>query len=196
MTFKEMMASLFSTSQGTYYKWKKENRPIISLVDKYFTKEDLEEFLETGEISKMKYLNYYQDILNVQFITFYRENFDIGENAEKFNKFFWEFISQYGKELSSKKYTNFQDNKILLNELLLDYYTFLVKENRRTNKYPEEYLKSKVSHFITIMQEPSIELINFIITNIELNFKQIINYLRTNKLDSFADEIEQSLKEI
>lgn len=44
MTFKETMATLFSTAEGTYYKWKKEERPIIKLLDKYFSKEELEEF--------------------------------------------------------------------------------------------------------------------------------------------------------
>ena len=188
-----MMAELLGNSKKTIYRWKDENRPIIALIEKYFTKEDLEEFLETKEISKMKYLNHFQDILNIQFITFYRENFDTGENAEKFSKFFWDFISQYGDKLSSKKYTHFKHNKILLNELLLDYYASLVEENRSSDKYPEEYLKSTLSHFITVMQEPSIELINFIITNIEFDFKQIINYLRTNKLDPFAIRIEKEL---
>jgi len=54
MTFKETMAGIFSTAEGTYYKWKREKRPIISLLEKYFTKEDLVEFLETGKISKLE----------------------------------------------------------------------------------------------------------------------------------------------
>lgn len=57
MTFKETMAKLFSTSEGTYYKWKKEERPIIKLLDKYFDKTDLEEFLVTGNIKKMDEVN-------------------------------------------------------------------------------------------------------------------------------------------
>jgi len=62
MTFKETMALLFSTSQGTYYKWKKENRPIINLISKYFTIQDLEEFVTTGIIPK------YEDITNINYI--------------------------------------------------------------------------------------------------------------------------------
>lgn len=61
MTFKETMAKLFSTSEGTYYKWKRENRPIINLLEKYFTKEDIEEFLEFNSIEKfetLKHSNY------------------------------------------------------------------------------------------------------------------------------------------
>ncbi|MDY0122849.1 hypothetical protein [Sulfurimonas sp.] len=57
MTFKETMAAVFASSEGAYYKWKKENRPIITLLDKYFSREDLEEFLETGKVAKLENLN-------------------------------------------------------------------------------------------------------------------------------------------
>ena len=52
MTFKQVMAGIFSTAEGTFYKWKKEERPIIALLDRYFSKEDLEEFLITGKVSR------------------------------------------------------------------------------------------------------------------------------------------------
>lgn len=39
------------TPQGAA-KWKKEERKIIDLLEKYFTSEDLEEFLQTGGISR------------------------------------------------------------------------------------------------------------------------------------------------
>lgn len=54
MTFKETMANLFSASEGAYYKWKRENRPIIQLIDRYFSKDDIEEFLKTGKINKFE----------------------------------------------------------------------------------------------------------------------------------------------
>lgn len=57
MTFKQVMATLFDTAEGTYYKWKKEKRPIISLLEKYFTKEDLEEFIEYGMVEKLEFAN-------------------------------------------------------------------------------------------------------------------------------------------
>lgn len=54
MTFKKVMATLFATAEGTFYKWKKQQRPIVLLIEKYFTKEDIEEFLETGKITKLE----------------------------------------------------------------------------------------------------------------------------------------------
>ncbi|BAK72832.1 hypothetical protein [Arcobacter sp. L] len=68
MTFKETMAALFSTAEGTYYKWKKEERPIIKLLDKYFSKEELEEFLSTEKINKLENLNSYSFSSSVGFI--------------------------------------------------------------------------------------------------------------------------------
>jgi len=110
-----IMCELFNFSIATYYKRKRELNSAIVLIEKYFTKEDLEEFLTTKEILKMEYLNHYEDVLNAQFITFYRDNFDRGVNSEKFNKLFWQFIRKYKNKLISQKYNNFQHNKILLN---------------------------------------------------------------------------------
>jgi hypothetical protein len=39
-------------SRNTFFVWKREKRPIISLLEKYYSKEELQEFLETGKISK------------------------------------------------------------------------------------------------------------------------------------------------
>ena len=49
---------LFSFTRQTWAKWQKENRPIVTLIEKYFNDEDLEEFLNTNEIQKMENLKY------------------------------------------------------------------------------------------------------------------------------------------
>lgn len=59
MTFKETMAGLFATSEGTYYKWKKEKRPIINLLEAYFTKDELVEFLHTTQIRRQEIVKNY-----------------------------------------------------------------------------------------------------------------------------------------
>jgi hypothetical protein len=50
----EEYCRLLDVSRNTYYVHKRENRPIVALLEKYFTKEDLEEFLETGKISRLE----------------------------------------------------------------------------------------------------------------------------------------------
>ncbi|SFP02468.1 hypothetical protein [Hydrogenimonas thermophila] len=49
---KDIIKSILSISDKTYYNWKKEERPIIALLHKYFTENDLKEFLETGKIGR------------------------------------------------------------------------------------------------------------------------------------------------
>jgi len=54
----KIYSDIFNFNTSTYYRWKEEKRPIVALIDKYFTKEDLEEFLATGKVSK------YEDVEN------------------------------------------------------------------------------------------------------------------------------------
>lgn len=58
MNYKELMSTLFDFNPSTFYTWKKQNRPIIKLIEKYFTNEELEEFLSTGKIDKFENINY------------------------------------------------------------------------------------------------------------------------------------------
>lgn len=57
----EEYCKLLNVSRNTYYVHKRENRPIVSLIEKYFTEDDLQEFLETEKISRLentsKYIN-------------------------------------------------------------------------------------------------------------------------------------------
>jgi hypothetical protein len=53
MKKEEIYLELFKFTRNTFYVWKRENRPIINLLEKYFSDEDLEEFLENEKISKL-----------------------------------------------------------------------------------------------------------------------------------------------
>lgn len=50
---KEIVCQILGISQGSYYRWKQE-RPVINLLEKYFSQEDLEEYLNTGRIEKFE----------------------------------------------------------------------------------------------------------------------------------------------
>lgn len=50
------IAKLIGNTERTIFAWKKENRPIVKLIETYFTKDDLEEFLKTNKIQKMELL--------------------------------------------------------------------------------------------------------------------------------------------
>lgn len=57
MRHEEVMCSFFNFSAPTYYKRKREGTLAIKMIEKYFSKEELEEFIETGKIMKMEGLN-------------------------------------------------------------------------------------------------------------------------------------------
>ena len=48
------LSDLLGNSPKTISNWKKEKSPIINLLYKYFKKEELQEFLETGKIQKQE----------------------------------------------------------------------------------------------------------------------------------------------
>ena len=48
---KDAICKLLGISTASYYRWKEE-RPIISFLEKYLTEDEIFEFLETGKISK------------------------------------------------------------------------------------------------------------------------------------------------
>lgn len=68
MKYDEVISNVLSCSVSGFYKWKKQNRPIIKLLEKYFSKEELEEFLNTGKINKLDNLNSYSFSSSVSFL--------------------------------------------------------------------------------------------------------------------------------
>ncbi|MEV9643005.1 hypothetical protein [Aliarcobacter butzleri] len=184
--YKQVASQLLGCTLASYYNWDNQKRPIINLLEKYFTKEDLHEFLETNQISKLETLNHYELSLNIEFNTFYREKLD-NDNKPYIIRFFWDFIARYTNELS---YIEFYDCKSQINKLLLDYHLFLIELYKKENGADNNSLIiKKYSEFMSVIQNISDDLLYFIITNIKSNFKSHINYLLNNVLFSYAIEI-------
>jgi len=51
---KSVITKILDIADRTYYNWKSEGRPIIGLLEKYFTSEDLEEYLASGIIRRLE----------------------------------------------------------------------------------------------------------------------------------------------
>ena len=51
---KNSMTKILDIAERTLFNWRKDNKPIVLLLEKYFTKEDLDEFLDSGKISKFE----------------------------------------------------------------------------------------------------------------------------------------------
>lgn len=70
MRIEQLMSKLFGYSAQTYFNWKKEKdttRPIMNLMDKYFTKAELEEFLTSQKMAKLEAIKGI-DVEDIEFI--------------------------------------------------------------------------------------------------------------------------------
>lgn len=179
------IAKLIGNTERTIFAWKKENRPIIRLIEKYFTKEDLSEFLSTYQISKMETLTHYEQTLNIEFNRFYRTKLD-NDSTQHNIRFFWDFITRFKDELSG---IELQDCKSSLNYYLLEYHLIIKELSPMNNEVSDILTIKKLSEFITVMQELSQDLTYFIIKNIKHNFRIHLNYLISNNLYPYAIEI-------
>lgn len=64
MTQSEVMSNLLEISENSYYRWKKKDHiKLITLIEKYFTTKDLQEFIDIGKITRIED-NKDQELLN------------------------------------------------------------------------------------------------------------------------------------
>lgn len=107
-----IIAQILDMTQQGVGKWKKQNRPIIKLLEKYFTKDELIEFIETKKIEKyekFKNINYLQNkILDNFFFEHYSRkptNRDLADDI--FPKF-----EDYVEKKLKKRRDFLEENKI------------------------------------------------------------------------------------
>jgi len=75
----QQIVQLFKFTRNTYYVWKKQKRPIINLLDTYFSEAELEEFLKSGKIQKLELMKSYLDDydLSHHFNLFFNNEYDL-----------------------------------------------------------------------------------------------------------------------
>ncbi|MCT7616655.1 hypothetical protein N5U05_02785 [Aliarcobacter butzleri] len=169
MTFKETMAKLFSTAEGTYYKWKKENRPIINLLETYFTKEELEEFISTNEIKKLELI----------------KNYSLEELENKLNTQQVIYDDDYIIKNLTFKFLMFNNKKALisLRKIIDELPNFNVNKNdllRIMQNYPVSFFSVETKND----KKTAIFFIDKLLTNYEVNL--LIKY-RKEIFTSFYD---------
>jgi predicted transcriptional regulator len=74
--FKKLACTIMGITQRSYSNYFDQNRPIINLLEKYFSKQDLEEYLETGSIKKIERLKELEEIEKkyLQIISIIKDN--------------------------------------------------------------------------------------------------------------------------
>ncbi|AXH12005.1 hypothetical protein [Halarcobacter bivalviorum] len=166
----ELMSKLFGFSIPTYYNWKKENRPIIKLINKYLENEELIEFLEKDSIFSQELL------LSI------KEQFK--EDYEKFTsnspshftfptKFYYDFLQRFKKDICN--ISNDVKNNFI--SLLLEYQLILITIAKEIG-YPEINIVKEINYFINLFNKKEETFFIYIVMLVKSNTITIPHYMR------------------
>lgn len=166
------LSELMGNSLKTVSNWKKEKRPIMNFLYKYFTKEDLQEFLETGKISKLErnlslqlinkeavkiYIDFIQKLNFEEIVFFLSIIFEIKQNSENTSDVFLDYLLLSNCDISIKKQTIISINSIS-NQVLffyaVDYLSDIKFKNiyylRDNNIFEEKHLEAYLQAFLNL----------------------------------------------
>ena len=52
--YKVLASEILGCTLASYYNWDNQNRPIIAILEQYFSKDDLQEYIDTGKITRFE----------------------------------------------------------------------------------------------------------------------------------------------
>lgn len=140
---------LFIFTRQTWSKWKKENRPIVNLIEKYFDDKDIQEFLETGEIKKFENIKFITDNYIAKSKAFYLNSFIESQSSlsephvhDEFRDFYFNFLANFGK-IDFPFNINVLGIQSLLTHYLYQYQTQEIKKSLDTNNINQELENKK-----------------------------------------------------
>ena len=163
-----VLASFFNFTTRAISDWKKQNRPVILFLQKYFTEEDISQFLEKGRVDRLDYL---EDTKNVtdfiikEVFNKCKESTEIQE-LQEFGRFL-ETIQDVRIEKTWVDFSYFQENeKEIWNWIKQEYAKYLLYNNLDIESnlvfvsnfyqhFPIPYRYYYIKHFIWIFM-PSI----------------------------------------
>lgn len=169
-------------SKPSYYVWKRQGRPIFKLLETYFSKEELQEFLETGKISKFEIVEEFKMILQgskLDYLDFVTKHLKHSNEFDFFTDFYYRFLVyiytlQNNPNRSDVEFQNiFQLNDALPSFLINHSFTHL-------NELEAYQLQYKVRQINNMDQNTT----NFILLSISNDFQSLTQ--QTNI--QFSDE--------
>lgn len=143
MKYDEIICKLFGFSVPTYYNWKKDNRPIIKLIDKYFTANELLEFIDKSEISKYELFSSLEYNIVDEYIDLYT---NIIGHQSYYEKLYWDFIYRFKTEIIKLENYNIKEN---FQTLLFEYQSILIKISEKID-FPTIEIMKKFNTFYNI----------------------------------------------
>lgn len=140
-------SKLLQNTVRTISNWKNENRPIINLLEKYFLKEELEEFINTGKIAKQELIK------NYDFKDLEQKLNEKNINQNRLNEIIKLLIIYDTQTLQNALYEALSKNQVMLVETIeylnprhlkkITKLDFLIK----FEKFLDEYVKEKESTY-------------------------------------------------
>lgn len=177
-----LISKIFKMTPQGIGKWKKENRPIINLIQKYFSEKDIQEFLSTGEIFKQEILTHYEFELLEEVEDFL---FDLGDLRIEFLFTFLYLSKEELLENYSKSSFSFYD-----------YYLYDTLENFKM-KYKGEAVGSlKINDFDEQYKELHIKMMKikypiykYLVHNLRYDFSAFISQYPVKTTQNIQDVI-------
>lgn len=126
---RHLICKLLDISERSYYTFKKQKRPIILLLEKYFKKEDLQEFLETKKIEKFEKADFIQkEVFELNSIKYFQSfaSSSLSSTEYKFIIFYFNFLSELNKS---------NQNKETINSFVFNKFFYVVDFNHLLNTF-------------------------------------------------------------
>ncbi len=167
----EIFSDILGCSVSGFYKWKKQNRRIIDLLENYFSLQDLNEFINTGKISKFEMIEEFKWILQgskMDYLDFVGNQLKHSNEFDFFTDFYYRFLVYIDciKDNSTNSDIEFQKVFQLRDALP----GFIINTKFDTQSEHEKYtLQHKIGFINNFDQNTS----NFIILNISSDFLYI-----------------------
>jgi len=160
-THSTVMSELLEISENSYFRWKKKDHSVlIKLLEKYFTKEDLIEFLNTNKVDRLEKTNFIE-LIKEKNRNKYLTSFLNGgryENLSLSHNIFIDFYFSFLLFLKDQPYNN--SLNLLLQEYLVTYsleqYELSILRSFKTNynelqkfhkQFQEEYESEKIDNY-------------------------------------------------
>ena len=92
---RHIVSRLLDISERSYYTFKKQGRPVIRLLETYFSKSDLEEWIEYEKISKLEMIKDFEMILlgsKIDYLKFVNENLVLDIKYDLFTDLYYQFL--------------------------------------------------------------------------------------------------------
>lgn len=146
MKQEDIMCKLFNFSIPTYYKRKREKNKAIILIEKYFQKEEILEFINTGKVRKFDNITYDFLLKNQLFYinSFAKSQSSLSEPHvhDRFKDFYFNFLSDFGK-INFPFNINALGIQALLTHYLYQYQTQEIKKSLDINNINQEFENKK-----------------------------------------------------